>query len=106
MGNNDLIIGIGFGLVVGALIVYLINNKQAPTYIPDNLQAQSQIINDNNYKHNDYNDNYNDNNDNNDNYNDNNNNTIYKNDEKWEIERDEDGTIKSLNIIRDVKVNK
>lgn len=32
-------------------------------------------------------------------------NTIYKNDEKWEIKRGQDGRIKSLNIIRDVKKN-
>ena len=32
-------------------------------------------------------------------------NTIYKNNEKWEINRGADGRIKSLNIIRDVKKN-
>lgn len=31
--------------------------------------------------------------------------TTYKNNEKWEVERGEDGFIKSLNVIRDAKVN-
>lgn len=29
----------------------------------------------------------------------------YKNNEKWVIERGEDGSIKSLNVVRDAKVN-
>lgn len=95
MGNNDLIIGIGVGLLAGVCIVYLINIMKTPVNVIDNPQVQSQVINEvineDKYNNNDYND-----------YND----IIYKNDEQWEIERDEDGTIKSLNIIRDVKVNK
>ncbi len=31
--------------------------------------------------------------------------TTYKNNEKWVIERGEDGSIKSLNVVRDAKVN-
>lgn len=33
-------------------------------------------------------------------------NTLYNNDEKWEIDRAEDGSIKSINVKRDVKVNR
>lgn len=31
--------------------------------------------------------------------------TTYKNNEKWEVERGDDGFIKSLNVVRDAKVN-
>ncbi len=31
--------------------------------------------------------------------------TTYKNNEKWVIERGEDGSIKSLNVVRDARVN-
>jgi hypothetical protein len=31
--------------------------------------------------------------------------TTYKNNEKWVVERGDDGFIKSLNVVRDAKVN-
>lgn len=87
MVNNNLIIGVGLGVLASAIFIHLLSKKQQDTlpYTTNVKNLEDDVYNnlDNNLD-----------------------NTIYKNDEKWEIVRDNDGSIKSLNVIRDVKVNK
>lgn len=105
MTNNKgtLILGIGLGLLGAAIIIYLVKRNQTqlmtaqpmetqfanpmPVQQPTSMQQSSNLsINEMS------------NNENAD--------VLYKNDEKWEIERADDGSIKSINVKRDVKANK
>lgn len=64
------LLGMGLGIVIGAVIVHIIHTKHYSTSQPEILSPRS---------------------------------PRYKNDEKWKIERDVDGSIKLINVIRDAK---
>lgn len=98
------ILTLGVGIMIGGALVYIITRKPSslntspgymeyPRYLgyqgtPENLGNLPQPVLSvpNDTVHNDTE-------------------KTYKNNEKWQIERGPDGRIKSLNVIRDAKVN-
>lgn len=72
--NFDNIVLVALGFIAGALVVHIIHTKQQ-TQTLHNLAPSIQPITEQ-----------------------------YKNNEKWEIERDGNESIKTINVIRDAKI--
>lgn len=87
MASNKviLLIGIGIGIIGAIVVIYILKDRQ---FKISEIKHES-VDNSHNLIKNLANDN-----------------TAYNNDENWVIERNNDGSIKAINVKRDVKVNR